>query len=219
MTKCTVPVKMQNILDFEKQTSISVTAIVENKDGGKLVEVFEVNIENENEAPKVRTWDLAFFFYIQFNWCIVQLRDTGLLDCRQIDLKRLKMLLQFAFVLRFAFLVQILIFVPMYLVGHSAQQYRPVCPGEFQGPDGHHVLGFRPRCWGYTFLHIAGKPWSKLQSEHTWTAFCSQRYSILHCSLYFSLRILLTSLFLHWVMNKEGSVDVAIFLLLAVIDS
>lgn len=55
MTKCTVPVKMQNILDFEKRTSISVTAIVENKDGGKLVEVFEVNIENENEAPKVRT--------------------------------------------------------------------------------------------------------------------------------------------------------------------
>lgn len=99
------------------------------------------------------------------------------------------MLLQFAFVLRFAFWVQILIFVPMYLVGHSTQQYRPVCPGEFQGPDGHHVLGFRPRCWGYTFLRIAGKPWSKVQSEHTRTAFCSQRYSILHCSLYYSLRI------------------------------
>lgn len=55
---------MQNILDFEKQTSVSVTAIVENKDGGKLVEVFEVNIENENEAPKVRTWDLA----VQQSW-------------------------------------------------------------------------------------------------------------------------------------------------------
>lgn len=46
---------MQNILDFEKQMSVSVTAIVENKDEGKLVEMFEVVIENENEAPKVRT--------------------------------------------------------------------------------------------------------------------------------------------------------------------
>lgn len=55
---------MQNILDFEKQTSVSVTAIVENKDGGKLVEMFEVVIENENEAPKVRTWDLA----VQHSW-------------------------------------------------------------------------------------------------------------------------------------------------------
>lgn len=59
MTKCTVLVKMQNILDFEKQTSVSVTVIVENKDGGKLVEVFEVIIKNENEAPKVRSGYIA----------------------------------------------------------------------------------------------------------------------------------------------------------------
>lgn len=50
---------MQNILDFEKQTSVSVSAIVENKDGGKLVEVFEVVIKNENEAPKVRSRYIA----------------------------------------------------------------------------------------------------------------------------------------------------------------
>lgn len=38
---------------------IFVIVIVENKDGGKLVEVFEVNIENENEVLKVRIWDLV----------------------------------------------------------------------------------------------------------------------------------------------------------------
>lgn len=46
---------MQSILDFEKQTSFSVTATVENKDGGKLVEMIEVVVENENEAPKVKS--------------------------------------------------------------------------------------------------------------------------------------------------------------------
>lgn len=50
---------MQSILDFEKQTSFSVTATVENKDGGKLVEMIEVVIENENEAPKVKSRYIA----------------------------------------------------------------------------------------------------------------------------------------------------------------
>lgn len=50
---------MQSILDFEKQTSFSVTATVENKDGGKLVEMIEVVVENENEAPKVKSRYIA----------------------------------------------------------------------------------------------------------------------------------------------------------------
>lgn len=54
LIKCIVGVKMLNILDFEKQILIFVIVIVENKDGGKLVEVFEVVIENENEFLKVR---------------------------------------------------------------------------------------------------------------------------------------------------------------------
>lgn len=52
-TWCRVPVKTQKVLDFEKQSSLSVIITAENGDGGKLVEMIEVTIENENEAPQV----------------------------------------------------------------------------------------------------------------------------------------------------------------------
>ncbi|XP_061173276.1 protocadherin Fat 4-like [Saccostrea echinata] len=52
LTSCTVSVKIEEVLDFEKQPLLSVAVTIENGEGGKLVEMFEVTIENENEAPQ-----------------------------------------------------------------------------------------------------------------------------------------------------------------------
>ena len=44
---------MQKNLDFEKQKSVAVTATAMNEVGGKLVEMFDVTVIDENEAPQV----------------------------------------------------------------------------------------------------------------------------------------------------------------------
>ena len=44
---------MQKNLDFEKQKSVAVTATAMNEAGGKLVEMFDVTVIDENEAPQV----------------------------------------------------------------------------------------------------------------------------------------------------------------------
>ena len=44
---------MQKNLDFEKRKSVSVAATAMNEVGGKLVEMFDVTVLDENEAPQV----------------------------------------------------------------------------------------------------------------------------------------------------------------------
>ncbi|XP_062574138.1 protocadherin Fat 4-like [Saccostrea cucullata] len=54
LTTCTVSVKVKGVLDFEEQSFLSVVVTIENREGGKLIEMFKITIENENEAP----WDV-----------------------------------------------------------------------------------------------------------------------------------------------------------------
>lgn len=44
---------MQKNLDFEKQKSVAVAATAMNEVGGKLAEMFDVTVIDENEAPQV----------------------------------------------------------------------------------------------------------------------------------------------------------------------
>ena len=44
---------MQKNLDFEKQKSVAVAATAMNEVGGKMVEMFDVTVIDENEAPQV----------------------------------------------------------------------------------------------------------------------------------------------------------------------
>lgn len=44
---------MQKNLDFEKRKSVAVTATAMNEVRGKLVEMFDVTVLDENEAPQV----------------------------------------------------------------------------------------------------------------------------------------------------------------------
>lgn len=44
---------MQKKLDFEKQKSVAVAATAMNEVGGKLAEMFDVTVIDENEAPQV----------------------------------------------------------------------------------------------------------------------------------------------------------------------
>lgn len=44
---------MQKNLDFEKRKSVAVASTAMNEVGGKLVEMFDVTVIDENEAPQV----------------------------------------------------------------------------------------------------------------------------------------------------------------------
>lgn len=55
---------MQKNLDFEKQKSVSVAATAMNEVGGKLVEMFDVTVIDENEAPQVNV-SLSYNYMIR----------------------------------------------------------------------------------------------------------------------------------------------------------
>lgn len=55
---------MQKNLDFEKRKSVAVAATAMNEVGGKLVEMFDVTVLDENEAPQVNV-SLSYDYMIR----------------------------------------------------------------------------------------------------------------------------------------------------------